>query len=59
MPKEKIDINKIELDNEGFKKALQIVQFTHNSLFLTGKAGTGKSTSLNTLPLQQKRNISF
>lgn len=46
MPKEKIDINKIELDNEGFKKALQIVQFTHNSLFLTGKAGTGKSTFL-------------
>lgn len=28
------------------QQALQIIQFTHNSLFLTGKAGTGKSTFL-------------
>lgn len=55
MPKEEIDINKIELDNEGFKKALQIVQFTHNSLFLTGKAGTGKSTFLKYIASTTKK----
>lgn len=55
MPKEKIDINKIELDNEGFKKALQIVQFKHNSLFLTGKAGTGKSTFLKYIASTTKK----
>lgn len=36
----------INLDNEEFQKALQIIQFTRRSLFLTGKAGTGKSTFL-------------
>lgn len=36
----------IDTENEEFKKALQIVNFTHRSLFLTGKAGTGKSTFL-------------
>lgn len=36
----------INTDNEEFQKALQIIQFTHRSLFLTGKAGTGKSTFL-------------
>lgn len=36
----------IDSKNEEFQKALQIVQYTHRSLFLTGKAGTGKSTFL-------------
>ncbi|MDO4159403.1 MAG: DEAD/DEAH box helicase [Prevotellaceae bacterium] len=36
----------IDLDNPEFKQALQIIQFTRRSLFLTGKAGTGKSTFL-------------
>ncbi len=36
----------INLDNDEFQKALQIIQFTRRSLFLTGKAGTGKSTFL-------------
>lgn len=36
----------IDTENEEFKKALQIVNFTRRSLFLTGKAGTGKSTFL-------------
>jgi len=39
-------INHIDSQNEEFQKALQIIQYTHNSLFLTGKAGTGKSTFL-------------
>ena len=42
--KANIDVNAIDLDNSELQKALQIIQFTNNSLFLTGKAGTGKST---------------
>ena len=36
----------IDLDNPELQKALQIIQYTRRSLFLTGKAGTGKSTFL-------------
>jgi tetratricopeptide (TPR) repeat protein len=38
--------NTIDTSSEEFQKALRLVQYTHNSLFLTGKAGTGKSTFL-------------
>ncbi len=38
--------NIIDTTNEEFKKALQIINYTRRSLFLTGKAGTGKSTFL-------------
>ena len=34
------------MDNAELQHALQILQFTRRSLFLTGKAGTGKSTFL-------------
>lgn len=34
------------MDNPELQNALQIVRFTRHSLFLTGKAGTGKSTFL-------------
>ena len=34
----------IDLDNAELQNALQIIQFTVVPLFLTGKAGTGKST---------------
>jgi tetratricopeptide (TPR) repeat protein len=37
---------KIDTGSEEFQQALRLVQYTHNSLFLTGKAGTGKSTFL-------------
>lgn len=37
---------KLDLDNPELQKALQIIQFSNRSLFLTGKAGTGKSTFL-------------
>ncbi len=40
-PEEQIDIN-----NPEFQKALELLQFTNRSVFLTGKAGTGKSTFL-------------
>lgn len=38
----------IEIDkhNTEFQNALNLIQFTRNSVFLTGKAGTGKSTLL-------------
>ena len=36
----------LDLDNPELQKALQIIRFTRRSLFLTGKAGTGKSTFL-------------
>lgn len=35
-----------DLDNPELQQALQIIQYTHHSLFLTGRAGTGKSTFL-------------
>lgn len=36
----------LDLNNEELQQALQVLQFTRHSLFLTGKAGTGKSTFL-------------
>lgn len=36
----------LDTDNKEWQQALQIVQYTRRSLFLTGKAGTGKSTFL-------------
>lgn len=37
---------KIDTDNTEFKNALNLIQYTHQSVFLTGRAGTGKSTFL-------------
>ena len=47
--------NAIDLQNPELQKALQIIQFTHNSLFLTGKAGTGKSTFLRYISSTTKK----
>ena len=35
-----------DIENPEFQTALKLVRYTHQSLFLTGKAGTGKSTFL-------------
>ncbi len=43
---------RLDTDNEEFQHALQIIQFTRRSLFLTGKAGTGKSTFLRYIASQ-------
>ena len=40
------EMNKIDTTNQEFQNALNLIQFTHQSVFLTGKAGTGKSTFL-------------
>lgn len=45
----------IDLNNQELQQALQIIQFTHNSLFLTGKAGTGKSTFLRYIASHTKK----
>jgi tetratricopeptide (TPR) repeat protein len=36
----------IDTDNKEFQDALNLIKYTHQSVFLTGKAGTGKSTFL-------------
>ena len=36
----------IDTDNEEFQDAFKLIQYTNSSVYLTGKAGTGKSTFL-------------
>lgn len=36
----------VDTHNKEFQDALNLIQYTHQSVFLTGKAGTGKSTFL-------------
>lgn len=45
----------IDLDNGQFKNVLDLIQFTNNSIFLTGKAGTGKSTLLKYICEETKK----
>ena len=47
--------DKIDLENEELQNALQIIQYTQRSLFLTGKAGTGKSTFLRYIAANTKK----
>lgn len=49
------DNMQIDMDNQELQRALQIVRFTRNSLFLTGKAGTGKSTFLRYIAAHTKK----
>ena len=42
----KVKDESLDLNNKELQQALQVLQFTRHSLFLTGKAGTGKSTFL-------------
>ncbi len=46
---------KLDLDNQEWQQALQIIQYTRRSLFLTGKAGTGKSTFLRYVAQNTKK----
>ena len=50
MNQETLDIN-----NQEWQQALQIIQYTRRSLFLTGKAGTGKSTFLSYVAAHTKK----
>ena len=53
--KKEIPQTEIDLDNNELQNALQIIQYTHRSLFLTGKAGTGKSTFLRYIAAHTKK----
>ena len=46
----------LDLDNKEWLDALQIVNYTRRSLFLTGKAGTGKSTFLRHVAQNTKKS---
>ena len=41
-----MEVKEIDVNNPEFQTALRLIQYTHHSVFLTGKAGTGKSTFL-------------
>ena len=45
----------LDLENKEWQDALQIVNYTRRSLFLTGKAGTGKSTFLRYVSKHTKK----
>ena len=45
----------LDLENKEWQDALQIVNYTRRSLFLTGKAGTGKSTFLRYVSKNTKK----
>ena len=48
---------KLDTDNREWQQALQIVQYTRRSLFLTGRAGTGKSTFLRHIAQTTKKKF--
>ena len=50
-----MDVEMLDLDNQEWQQALQIIQYTRRSLFLTGKAGTGKSTFLRYVSQNTKK----
>ena len=45
----------IDLDNAEFRDALKVINYTNNSIFLTGKAGSGKSTFLKYITEHTKK----
>lgn len=50
-----IDIEKIDTSSAEFQSALKVINYTRQSVFLTGKAGTGKSTFLKYLTATTKK----
>ena len=45
----------LDTNNTEFQNALQLINHTRQSVFLTGKAGTGKSTFLKYICRQTKK----
>lgn len=45
----------VDTDNKEFQDALNLIQYTRQSVFLTGKAGTGKSTFLRHICANTKK----
>lgn len=52
----KSELENIDLDNAEFQNAWKLIKYTHSSVFLTGKAGTGKSTFLRYICSKTKKN---
>ena len=50
------DLSHIDLDNPEFQDAWSVITRTNRSVFLTGKAGTGKSTFLKYICTNTKKN---
>lgn len=50
-----LDVQHIDLYNPEFQDAWSVIQKTHRSVFLTGKAGTGKSTFLRYIRTNTKK----
>ena len=44
-------------DNVNWQNAMNLVKYTHQSVFLTGKAGTGKSTFLKQVCQETKKKF--
>ena len=51
------DLQHIDLDNPEFQDAWSIIRKTNRSVFLTGKAGTGKSTFLRYIRATTKKKL--
>ena len=51
------DFAKLDLENREFRDALRIVEQTNHSLFLTGRAGTGKSTFLRYIMAHTRKKV--
>ncbi len=47
----------LDLDNVEFQTAFKLIQETNQSFFLTGKAGTGKSTFLKHIVETASKNM--
>lgn len=47
----------IDLDNPDFQTVWKLLRFTHQSIFMTGKAGTGKSTFLRYITQNTKKKF--
>ncbi|MDR1556595.1 MAG: AAA family ATPase [Tannerellaceae bacterium] len=47
----------LDTDNKEFQEALQLITYTRQSVFLTGKAGTGKSTFLKYICRHTKKKF--
>ncbi len=51
------DLKHIDLDNPEFQDAWSVLRKTNRSIFLTGKAGTGKSTFLKYIRANTKKKL--
>jgi len=54
-----VDNIQLDKDNEEFLKAIRLVEHTSQIIYLTGKAGTGKTTFLKYLRKKTKKNIAI